>query len=373
MKFLDLTWQFDQIEGLGEKIVELVRKGTLVLSDEVTRFENLWAGYIGSKYCVGLNSGTDALTLALKAGGIKKGDRVLVQTNTFASTVYAIVQNGGIPVFLDIDSRYGCLDRKDLEKKVKSAKPKAMIMVHLYGGAFFASQIADMARKDNILLIEDCAQAHGAKWKDKKAGTFSDISCFSFFPSKNLGATGDAGCICTDNSDYAEKVLMYRNIGSKMKNVHELEWGTNSRLDALHALVLTEKLKFLDKWNEKRRRIAQRYRTALSKLPLFIYHEHPEAYHVYHQFVVMAKNRQKVMDHLRSHNIPVLIHYPTACHKQKAFKQYAHGSLPVSEKIIEHHFSLPMSPHLTQREVDLVCEKLAEVLENEEEFKPLYR
>jgi len=366
MKFIDLNWQYEQIPEIKDKIFEIIKKGEFILSDEVKNFEKKWAEYIGTKYCLGLNSGTDALSLALRAIGIKENDKVIVQTNTFASTVYAIIQNNGIPIFIDIDPEYGCLNLKQLKEEVKKEKPKAIIIVHLYGQACFASDVLEVAKENDIFLIEDCAQAHGAKWKGKMAGSFGDISCFSFFPSKNLGAFGDAGAICTDNYDYFENILKFRNIGSKEKHIHESEWATNSRLDAIQAAVLSLKLKYLDEWNEKRRKIANLYRENLKDLPLKIYKEHPFSYHVYHQFLIIVNNRKKVQEYLSKYEIPTLIHYPIPSHKAKAFSKYHYKNLQIAEWIAERHLSLPMSPHLNEDEVIFICEKLKECLKDEE-------
>ncbi len=366
MKFLDIPWQHKNIPDFLKNIEKLIESGMYILGEEVKKFENNWAKYIGTRYCIGVNSGTDALSLGLRATGIKPGSKVLVQTNTFAATVYAIVQNNCIPVFVDIDPEYGCISLKDLKEKIKKEKPQALIIVHLYGQACFASEVKEICQENNIYLIEDCAQAHGARWKDKKAGNFGDISCFSFFPSKNLGAIGDAGAVCTDNEEFAERIKMYRNIGTKIKHVHESEWGGNSRLDEIQALVLNMKLPYLDKWNQRRREIASIYREELKDLPLIMYKEHPDAYHVYHQFVVMVKNREKVINYLEKNGIPVLIHYPTPCHKARAFIKYSSEPLPGAESISRHHLSLPMSPHLTNDEIKFVCKKLQEVLKDEE-------
>ncbi len=365
MKFLDLAWQHNQIPYLKEKIFDIIEKGSFVLSEEVANFEREWANYIGTKYCIGVNSGTDAISLALRAIGIGAGDKVIVQTNTFAATVYAIIQNQGAPLFIDIDKEYGCINLRHLKEVVHKEKPKAIILVHLYGQACYGSQVADIAKENNIFLIEDCAQAHGAKWEGKKAGTFGDISCFSFFPSKNLGAMGDAGALCTDNEEYAEKIIRYRNIGSKIKNMHETEWGGNSRLDALQAAVLLLKLRYLDIWNEKRRNIANMYRERLEKLPLLIYKEHPSAYNIYHQFVIIVEDREKLRDYLSKFEIPTLIHYPSPCHSMKPFIKYALGTFPVAEWINKRHLSLPMSPHLSEDDVAFVCKKIEECLKDE--------
>jgi len=371
MKFLDLRWQFEQIPEFSEKIINLIKKGTFILSEEVRNFEKEWAEYIGVKYCIGVNSGTDALALALKAIGIKGGDKVIVQANTFAATVYAIIQNQGIPVFVDIDYEYGCINLTDLKKTIKKESPKAIIVVHLYGQPCFASEITKIAKENDIFLIEDCAQAHGAKWKGKYAGTFGDISCFSFFPSKNLGAIGDAGAVCTNNPEYFEKIIMYRNLGAKVKNIHEAEWGGNSRLDAIQALVLSMKLKYLDKWNERRRKIASKYREYLKDLSVYMYKDHPDSYNVYHQFVVMVENRDKIINMLKERGIPTLIHYPIPVHQAKAFKKYADRELTVAEWISKRHFSLPMSPHLTDEEINFICGNLKEVLKHGKKPKPI--
>jgi dTDP-4-amino-4,6-dideoxygalactose transaminase len=366
MKFLDLTWQFDQIPGLAEKLVAQARSGAYILDENVKKFEAAWARYLGIGRSIALNSGADALFLAFKALGIGKGDKVAVQTNTFAATVYAIVHNGAVPVFVDVDPRYGCISLEHLKQVITREKPKAVVPVHLYGQPCFASEITALARENRMYVVEDCAQVHGGTWGGKKAGTFGDVSCFSFFPSKNLGAMGDAGAVCSDKPEIMEKIDQYHNVGQKTKNVHAAEYGGNSRMDALQALALLAKLDYLEAWNRERQRVAAIYRQELANAPVLMYDVHPQAQHVYHQFVIMADQRDQVMAALQAQGITTLIHYPTPCHQLPAFKQYAAGPLPAAETIARYHLSLPMSPHLTDDEARLVCAKIKEAVHGQQ-------
>lgn len=364
IQYLDLAYHHRQVKNFETEIMNVVKSGQYVLTAAVAGFEREWSDYLGVKHTIGLNSGTDALMFALRALGIKAGDRVAVQSHTFAATAYAITQLGAIPVFVDIAFPHCAMDPADLKRVMNRQRIKAVLMVHMYGQCYGVDEIRKIARSHGAFLIEDCAQCHGAEWKKRKAGTFGDISCFSFFPSKNLGALGDAGGLCTNDTTVADKVRAMRNIGQRVKNEHTETWGDNSRLDAVQAKALSLKLPYLDRWNRKRGVIAGWYRTALEKYKgqVICLPEHKQARHVYHQFVVMAADRASLQKQLQAKGIPTLIHYPLPIHQVGIFKKYSPRPLPKTEHLYRHHLSLPMSAHLTRKEVNYIAAAIGESL-----------
>ncbi len=356
MRYFDLDREFSEIgEDVLARIKEVISKGSFILGDEVQLFEDEFSRYIGTKYAVGVNSGSDAIYLAIKANGIGAGDEVVTVAHTFISTVDAIYRNNAEPVFVDIDESTYCMDTSLLKKKI-SSKTKAIIPVHLYGHPVDMDPVIEVAREHGILVIEDACQAHGAEYKGKKVGSFGSAGCFSFYPTKNLGGYGDGGIIVTNDEEINEKVRMLRNYGQKEKHHHEFV-GINSRLDEVQAAILRLKLNYLDRWNNARRGIALKYKEGLKRKEITVPIEMDYAKHIYHLFVIRSKYRDAIQERLKECNIQTQIHYPTPVHKQKSYvsagKQY---SLPNTERAVKEILSLPMHPWLTAEEVTEVID-----------------
>ena len=356
IEFAGLQRQYNEIEEQIEQTVSRVLKsGWFILGQELEKFEREFAGYIGAKFAVGVNSGSDALLLAVQALGIGDGDEVLTVSHTFISTVDCIVRNGARPVFVDIDPDTYCIDPLQIEKKI-TKKTRAIIPVHLYGNPADMSSIIEIAKKYNLYVIEDASQAHGAKYKGQRVGSIGDVSCFSFYPTKNLGAYGDGGMVVTDNNELSEKIRKLRNYGQSQKNVYDFI-GINSRLDEIHAAVLSVKLKYLDKWNECRRKNAGRYNELLSELPVVTPVEKKSAEHVYHLYVIRCGKRDNLRQYLLQHNIHTQIHYPVPVHKQKAYRDLGFDiRLAVTEGICDEILSLPMHPWLSEADIKTVAD-----------------
>jgi len=351
----------DEIKGPIEKVM---RSSAFILGEDVGFFEQEFAAYCGVKYGVGVNSGTDALFLACLACGIGKGDEVIVMPYTYIATTLAISMTGAMPVFVDIDEKTCNIDISKIEKFI-TKKTKAILPVHLYGHPVDMDPLMEIAKKHNLKIIEDCAQAHGALYKNKKVGSFGDVSCFSFYPTKNLGAFGDGGMVLTSSGEIKEKLLFLRDYGRKGRYEHVIK-GYNSRLDTLQAAILRVKLRHLDEWNEKRRKNAMLYTKLLKekKIDIILPYEAEYAKHVYHLYAVRVKNRKAVMDDLAEKGIRTLIHYPIPIHLQEAYKDlgYKRGDFPISEKCCEEILSLPMYPELSEAEIKYVIDALKELL-----------
>ena len=358
---IDFAGLHQQYNDIGEEIEEAVnrvlRGGWYILGEELTRFEQEFSHYIGTRYAVGVNSGSDALLLAVKALGIGDGDEVLTVSHTFISTVDSIVRNGAKPVFIDIDPGTFCLDPAQIEKKV-TQKTRAIIPVHLNGHPAEMAPIMDIAKKYNLHVIEDASQAHGAKYKDGRVGSIGDLGCFSFYPAKNLGAYGDGGMVVTDNIELAETLRKLRNYGQSEKNIHTFV-GFNSRLDEVQAAVLRVKLKYLDQWNQKRREIAAQYNALLGKSDIITPIEKKYVEHVYHLYVVQSRQRNALQQHLSRCKIHTQIHYPVPVHKQKAYQHLGYEvHLPVTERICNEILSLPMHPWLSEMDIQTIVDTL---------------
>lgn len=358
ISFVDLKREFAQIESeINQTINSVLRNSWFILGQESEKFEAEFSNYIGAKYGIGVNSGSDALYLAVKALGISKGDEVITVSHTFVSTVDAIVRNGAKAVFVEIEPNTYCMDVRQIEKKI-TAKTKAILPVHLYGHPVDMDPLMEIAKKNNLPVIEDACQAHGAEYKGKKVGSIGKIGCFSFYPSKNLGAYGDAGLLVTNDEKLANQLKMSRNYGQPAKYYHDFV-GINSRLDELQAAILRIKLKYLDEWNEKRRKIAALYNELLSDANVITPVEREYAKHVYHLFVIRCKNRDKLKAHLEKKAIQTLIHYPIPVHKQSAYLNLGYkAKLPVTEKLCSDFLSLPIYPWLSRDEVHKVCESI---------------
>ncbi|MBU1061144.1 MAG: DegT/DnrJ/EryC1/StrS family aminotransferase [Candidatus Omnitrophica bacterium] len=357
--------QYEDIKDeIRRPIEEVIKSGQFILGKDVGLFEEAFSDYCGMKYGIGVNSGTDALFLACLACGIEKGDEVIVMPHTYIATILAVSMAGARPVLVDIDEKTYNIDVSKIEKAI-TKKTKAILPVHLYGHPVDMDPLMEIAKKYNLKVIEDCAQAHGAMYKSKKVGSFGDAACFSFYPTKNLGAFGDAGMVLTDSDQIKQKLISLRDYGRKGRYEHVIK-GYNSRLDTLQAAILRVKLKHLDEWNEKRRKNAHIY-TKLFKekeSDLMLPYEADYIKHVYHLYVVRIKNREKVMKQLMDRGIRTLIHYPIPIHLQTAYKDlgYKKGDFPVAERCCGEILSLPMYPELTEQEIRYVVYTLSEFL-----------
>jgi dTDP-4-amino-4,6-dideoxygalactose transaminase len=360
-----LKKQYEQIKDeLKGPIEKVMYSGGFILGEDVGLFEQEFSAYCGVKYGIGVNSGTDALFLACLACGIGKGDEVVTPTYTYIATSFGISIAGATPVFVDTEEKTYNIDASKIEKAI-TKKTKAILLVHLYGHAADLDPIMQIAKKYKLKVIEDCAQAHGALYKNKKVGSFGDAACFSFYPTKNLGAFGDGGMIITNSEEIKDKALLLRDYGRKGRYENIIK-GYNSRLDTLQAAMLRVKLKHLDEWNEKRRENAALY-TKLFKeknIEAVFSYEADYARHVYHQYTIRVKNRKDTMKKLADKGINPLIHYPIPVHMQECYKElkYKKGDFPIAEKCCEGIMSLPMYPELTEEEIRYVAEQLSEII-----------
>lgn len=325
---------------------------------KLEKFEKEYAEYCGTKYCVGVGNGLDALRLILQACDIGEGDEVIVPSNTFIATVLAISYVGAVPVFVEPDINTLLINPDLIEEKITS-RTKAIMVVHLYGRLADMEKIIEIARKHSLKVFEDSAQAHGAQRNGVKAGAWGDAGAFSFYPGKNLGALGDAGAVTTNDRELAEKVRALGNYGSKIKYKHEYK-GVNSRLDELQAAFLSVKLKNLDKWTEERQAIADKYYNGIKnkKITLPLYTKE----NVYHIFPVLSDERNELQKYLEEKGIHTLIHYPTAIHLQEAYKDMGlkKGAYPLAEKICDTELSIPLYPGMTDGEIQYVIDCINE-------------
>jgi len=345
-----------------QKAVEALRSGWYILGNEVRQFEAEFAAYTGAKHCVGLASGLDALILAFRLLGVGQGDEVIVCANAYIACVMGITVNGATPVFVEPDA-FDNLDAAKVEAAV-TKRTKAILAVHLYGQTCDMDGLMDVARRHGLRVVEDCAQSHGALWKGRQSGTFGDIGCFSFYPTKNLGAFGDGGCIVTDDESLAARCRMLRNYGSSRK-YHFDEVGMNSRLDELQAALLRVKLRHLDEMNEERRRIAGWYLSGIHSEYVALPRVRPEAVCVWHQFVIHTAYRDQLKAYLLEKEIGSEIHYPIPPHLSDAYRCLGHleGDYPVAEQAAREVLSLPMFNGMTS-------EECARVIEAVNAFKP---
>ena len=354
LKVLGRQFELHQQE-YEEAALRVLRSGWYILGPELEVFEKEFAAYLGSKFCVGMNSGLDALTLSVRALGIGQGDEVIVPANTYIATVLAITENGATPVFVEPDAYYD-LDGEKIEAALTD-KTKAIMTVHLYGQASQMDTICRIAKERNLYLLEDCAQSHGATFDGKMTGTFGNAGCFSFYPTKNLGAFGDAGAVVTDDEELAKKLRMLRNYGSQKKYHNEIE-GVNSRLDEMQAALLRVKLSHLDELIEERQSIAKRYLERIKNPALILPSTRDKANHVYHQFVIRTKERDRFQAYLKENGIDTVIHYPIPPHLSECYRRlgYSTGDFPISEGYAEEVLSLPMFNGMMDEEVDYVIE-----------------
>lgn len=350
-------------EEVKEAVLKVLKSGKYILGENVKLFEQEFAGYCGTRYAVGISSGTEALHLALVACGIGEGDEVITVPNTYIATVFAISYTGARPVLVDVDPESCTIDVEKIEEAI-TPRTKAIIPVHLYGQCADMDPILELARKYNLKVIEDAAQAHGAMYKGRKAGSMGDVGCFSFYPVKNLGACGDGGAVVTNDEDLFEKIRILRYMGQKVKYTN-LVIGYQERLDEIQAAILRVKLKYLPEWNEKRRQWAALYDQLLKDLDVILPKTKDYNRHVYHLYVIRVKERDAFRANLEKHGIETQIHYPKPVYEQPAysFLGYSNNTFPVTEKLTREIVSLPMHPHLTEEEVRYVAGTIRKILQ----------
>jgi dTDP-4-amino-4,6-dideoxygalactose transaminase len=355
--FFELRTCHAEIQAeLDAAIQRVVHSGMYILGAETEAFESEFADFVGAGHCVGVGNGLDALYLSLKAMEIGPGDEVIVPANTYIATWLAVSQTGATPVPVEPDPATYNMDPARIGPAL-SKRTRAIIPVHLYGQPADLDPILDIARRQDLWVLEDAAQAHGARYKGQRIGAHGDIVAWSFYPNKNLGALGDAGAITTNNEHLAGRIRMLRNYGSREKYVNEVK-GVNSRLDAIQAAALRVKLKYLDAWNARRRDVARRYLALLKDTSLVLPQVAGFAEPVWHQFPVLCPRRDALQAHLAARGVGTLIHYPIAPHLQQAFAELGlkPGAFPISEKIHAEELSLPMGPQLRPVEVEYVAE-----------------
>jgi len=362
--FGNLKRQYQKLKPIIDQATqEVYDHGWFVLGNQVQSFENNFAQYCGAKYGVGVGSGTAALHLALVASGVEYGDEVITAANTCIPTLSAISLAGAVPILVDIDEITYTINPFLIPERITS-KTKAIVPVHLYGQCANMNPILEIARQYDLAVIEDCAQAHGSIYKNQMAGTMGDVGCFSFYPSKNLGAFGDGGLVLTNNPDIAEKVTKLRNYGQEERYYHSIK-GFNSRLDELQAAILNAKLPYLNSWNQRRREIAQRYHQAFSTTGIVCPLEDAERLHIYHLYVIRVSQRDRFQQLLQEEGITTIIHYPIPVHLQKCYTECREQSrfLPITEKLASEIVSLPLYPELTDGEVNYIIKKVIDVYE----------
>jgi dTDP-4-amino-4,6-dideoxygalactose transaminase len=359
--FVDLQSQYREVKPEIDRVIaSVLERGAYISGPEVAAFEQWFATYCGVTHALGVSSGTTALELALRALSIGPGDEVITVSHTFIASVAAISAVGATPVLIDVDARTGNMDPERLASAI-TPRTKAIMPVHLYGHPAAMAEILETAASRNLPVIEDAAQAHGAKYQGRRIGGIGTIACFSFYPTKNLGAFGDGGLITTSDDAIAERIRLLRDHGRVSKYEHILV-GQTARLDNLQAGVLRVQADRLDTWNSRRRQVAQWYHTHLRDTSLTLPYEAPDAEAVYHLYAVRTPRRDQLRDHLAAKNIGVGIHYPIPVHLQPAYRHlgYSQGSLPVSEQFASEQLSLPMHPFLDEAAVARVAQAVIE-------------
>lgn len=357
----DASKQYERFQrDINSAVKKVLKSGVYILGSEVRMFEKEFASYIGRAYGVAVASGTDAITLALKALGIKKGEEVI--TSTYAPTPIptAILLAGGIPVFADIEKDTCLIDPGEIERKIRRGI-RYIIPVHIFGSVCNMFAIEKIARRNGAFVVEDAAQAHGSSWDGKRAGSLGHISCFSFYPTKNLGGYGDGGMMLADKKSIADRLKLMRNYGKKYNPFDSEIVGCNSRLDEIQAAVLRVKLRYLEEMNKDRSRLADLYKEGLKGLPLFFLKEYDNAKTNYHIMTVLCKERRDgLIKFLEGHNVQTNIYYPTPLHKMRAFRKYVNSKekFPVSEKISRQALALPMYPELSRNDVAFIIGKI---------------
>ena len=364
--FLNLGDQVRELrDEIDEAIARVLSSGWYLLGPELEAFEAEWAAYTGSRYAVGVANGLEALHLCLRACGIGPGDEVIVPSNTYIATWLAVTHAGATPVPVEPDEAIYNIDPERIEDAI-TPRTRAIMPVHLYGHPADMDPILAIGRCHGLRVIEDAAQAHGAKYKGRRIGSHGDAVAWSFYPTKNLGALGDAGAVTTNDQTLARELRRLRNYGSNRRYVCDVV-GYNSRLEELHAAILRVKLRHLDEWNQRRRAVAQYYRAALDGLDLARPIEREWAYHVYHQFVIRTAHRDRLAQYLADQGIGTIIHYPVPPHEQEAYASLGipDEALPVAHRIHREVLSLPAGPHVAMEESQRVAEQIGVVLSQE--------
>ncbi len=344
-------------EEYKKEAIDTLESGLYILGGKLEKFEKEFANYIGARYCIGVNSGLDSLILAFRALNIGLGDEVIVPSNTYIASVLGITENGATPIFVEPDEYYN-LDADKLEEKI-TINTKAILVVHLYGQAANMKKIKEIADKYDLFIIEDCAQSHGAAFLDKKTGSWGDIGCFSFYPTKNIGAFGDGGAIVTDNENIREKILMLRNYGSKVKYHNEIT-GINSRLDEIQASLLSVKLRHYNEIRKERSVLADKYLGGIKNNKVILPKIRKNAEQVWHLFVVRIENRDKFQLYLSESEIATQIHYPIPVHLSNAYESfgYRRGDFPITELYANTVISLPLYEGMTDEEINYVIDTI---------------
>lgn len=341
---------------IDQAVLNVFKEGRYILGNQVKSFEEEFATFIGVKYAIGVGSGTEALYIALKAYDIGSGDEVITVSHTAVATVAAIRQCGATPVFVDIEPDFYTIDVSKIEISLTN-RTKAIIVVNLYGQSADIDSIIKLANRHNLRVIEDCAQAHGAKFNGKKVGSIGDVGCFSFYPTKNLGGVGDGGIITTNHENVAIKIKLLREYGWQERYISYIQ-GYNSRLDEVQAAILRIKLKYLEKDNNRRKMIAAKYDKELNELDLYLPKTRSNGEHVYHLYVIRTKKRNELKEFLYQNKILALIHYPVPVHLQPAYKEYANFPLEITERIAGEILSLPMYPELSDENINFVIDTI---------------
>jgi len=362
--FVDLKLQYENHrEAFERALINTAASTQYIMGAEVTKFEKNFADFLGAREVVSVASGTDALRLSCLALDLKPNDEVLVPANTFIASVLGITELGAKPVPVDIDPETHLMDLVEAERHI-TPKTKGMVPVHLYGQTLDMDSLMAFTERHGLFVIEDACQAHGAKWNGKRAGTFGETGCFSFFPSKNLGAFGDGGAIAVNNPQLAKKLRLLRNYGSVKKYIHEIP-GTNSRLDSMQAAVLNVKLEFLEQWNQSRFRAACKYTDGLAGSSSVLTPQFEKSLsknHVFHLFVIKCDRRDSLQQFLSDLKIHTGVHYPIPIHRHKAFSfwGYQEGTYPITERLAGQILSLPMFPEITDTQIDTVINAIKE-------------
>ena len=355
--FLDLKQQYHGIQDeILRAVINVLESAQFVLGSEVEAFEREFAAWTGCQHAVGVSTGTSALHLAMVAAGIGPGDEVITVPCTFVATVAAITYTGAKPVFVDVDPVTYTMSARQVEALI-TPRTKALLPVHLYGHPADMGVLLNIARRNNLILIEDAAQAHGAEFEGRKCGSIGDLGCFSFYPGKNLGAYGEGGIVTTNDPELARRIRMLRNWGAEKRYQHEMK-GFNYRMQALQGAILRVKLRYIDHWTESRREHAASYRMLLQSTGLHLPFEAPGCKHVYHVYAVLSPARSELAEHLRKRGVETNIHYPTPIHLLPAYSDfgYKEGDFPVSEHVARRELSLPMFPELSRSQIEFVAE-----------------
>ncbi len=352
-------------DGIQSQLVDaassVIQSGWFVNGEAVTAFESEWSKFLGTDCCVGVNSGLDALELSLRAAGIGNGDEVIVPSNTYIATALAATQVGAKPVFVEPVASTHLIDLEQIEGAI-TARTKAIVPVHLYGQAVNMQTVMALAKKHDLFVVEDNAQAHGAAWEGQLTGSFGHANATSFYPGKNLGALGDAGAVTTNDSELARQIKMLRNYGSEIKYHNEII-GYNKRLDEMQAAFLSVKLKHLEAWTVSRQAVADQYLSGLEGVgDVILPVTQPNATHVYHLFVIRTNYRDDLAKYLNEHGIGSLIHYPIPPHLQRCYTNLGHkkGDFPIAEELANTVLSLPIWPGMGQKQTDLVVDVITD-------------